>query len=352
MRLRWGGLEQQAIGVVGPPRRAGAPPPRHLDHQPRDPRDRLALAGRPRAGVARPRHAPDEPEIHVVLSVRDLTRQIPAEWQENVKHRRGFRYSRFLDLIQDPDRADAGSPRGSGASRRSPRSSTAGPTTCRPSASTSSPCRRRAARPRCCGSASRRPSASTASTSTSRPAAATPRSACPRSRCCAASTTRSTSGSRPSTTAPWSASCSPTRPSRSAAARRGSACRPTLQPVGRRPRALLGRRDRPQRGYDVIGDVAELVGSPPFDGTPAEEAAGPPGPTPTGPASGPSPAPASPRSPALLVDNARMREEEERLRDELARDPAGPRAGLPAPDLPRAREGRAPPGVARPAAGP
>ena len=29
----------------------------------------------------------DGTEVHLVLSVRDLVRQIPAEWQENVKHR-------------------------------------------------------------------------------------------------------------------------------------------------------------------------------------------------------------------------------------------------------------------------
>ena len=44
-------------------------------------------------------------EVHVVLSVRDLVRQIPAEWQENVKHRRTLRYGRFLELIRDPERA-------------------------------------------------------------------------------------------------------------------------------------------------------------------------------------------------------------------------------------------------------
>ncbi len=44
------------------------------------------------------------PEVHVVLSVRDLVRQIPAEWQENVKHRSPISYARFLDEIRDPAR--------------------------------------------------------------------------------------------------------------------------------------------------------------------------------------------------------------------------------------------------------
>jgi hypothetical protein len=36
--------------------------------------------------------------------VRDLVRQIPAEWQENVKHRAALSYGAFLDQIQDPRR--------------------------------------------------------------------------------------------------------------------------------------------------------------------------------------------------------------------------------------------------------
>jgi len=43
-------------------------------------------------------------EVHVVLSARDLARQIPAEWQENVKHRRLVTYGEFLDQIRDRDR--------------------------------------------------------------------------------------------------------------------------------------------------------------------------------------------------------------------------------------------------------
>ena len=39
-----------------------------------------------------------------MLSVRDLVRQIPAEWQENVKHRAALSYGAFLDQIQDPRR--------------------------------------------------------------------------------------------------------------------------------------------------------------------------------------------------------------------------------------------------------
>jgi hypothetical protein len=34
-------------------------------------------------------------EVHLVYSARDLARQIPAEWQEGVKHRRQLRYEKF-----------------------------------------------------------------------------------------------------------------------------------------------------------------------------------------------------------------------------------------------------------------
>ena len=43
--------------------------------------------------------------MHLVLSVRDLVRQIPAEWQENVKHRAVLGYEEFLEQIRDPERA-------------------------------------------------------------------------------------------------------------------------------------------------------------------------------------------------------------------------------------------------------
>ncbi len=43
--------------------------------------------------------------MHLVLSVRDLVRQIPAEWQENVKHRAQLSYAAFLEQITDPERA-------------------------------------------------------------------------------------------------------------------------------------------------------------------------------------------------------------------------------------------------------
>ena len=41
-----------------------------------------------------------EHEVHVVITARDLGRQIPAEWQERVKHRGGRDYAAFLKALQ------------------------------------------------------------------------------------------------------------------------------------------------------------------------------------------------------------------------------------------------------------
>ncbi|WP_435768972.1 hypothetical protein [Nocardioides sp. SYSU DS0651] len=109
MRLRWGGLEQEAVGAWD-----------RLAQQVRDhdgtsiiSHEILATASRSQVAraLASLGHRPGGDtsaggtEVHLVLSVRDLVRQIPAEWQENVKHRASFRYARFLRLIQDPERS-------------------------------------------------------------------------------------------------------------------------------------------------------------------------------------------------------------------------------------------------------
>lgn len=44
-------------------------------------------------------------DVHVVVTARDLARQLPAEWQEGVKHGRSLRYQRFLDRVCDPERS-------------------------------------------------------------------------------------------------------------------------------------------------------------------------------------------------------------------------------------------------------
>ncbi len=106
MRLPWGGLEAEAIGAWD-----------HLVRQVRGhdgttiiSHEILAAAsrsqvGRALASLGHGDSGPGAPEIHVVLSVRDLVRQIPAEWQENVKHRSAITYARFLAQIRDPERS-------------------------------------------------------------------------------------------------------------------------------------------------------------------------------------------------------------------------------------------------------
>jgi len=44
-------------------------------------------------------------EVHVVVTARDLARQLPAEWQEGIKHGRGLRFRPFLERMLDPERS-------------------------------------------------------------------------------------------------------------------------------------------------------------------------------------------------------------------------------------------------------
>jgi hypothetical protein len=111
MRLPWGGLETEAVGAWDAlaERVRGWNGTAIISHE------ILAAASRSQVGRAltslghdtshrEGRHGRGEVEVHLVLSVRDLVRQIPAEWQENVKHRSGMSYARFLDRITDPKR--------------------------------------------------------------------------------------------------------------------------------------------------------------------------------------------------------------------------------------------------------
>lgn len=41
-------------------------------------------------------------DVHIVFTARDLARQVPAEWQERLKHRRRMGYRKFVRRIQDP----------------------------------------------------------------------------------------------------------------------------------------------------------------------------------------------------------------------------------------------------------
>ncbi|HSP60537.1 MAG TPA: hypothetical protein VLO09_05705 [Ornithinimicrobium sp.] len=100
MQLPWGGLEAEAHGAWD-----------RLAEQVRDwdgtsviSHEILATASRTQVARALASLGHPDVEIHVVLSVRDLVRQIPAEWQENIKHRRELSYARFLEQLRDPAR--------------------------------------------------------------------------------------------------------------------------------------------------------------------------------------------------------------------------------------------------------
>jgi hypothetical protein len=100
MSLPWAGLEQEAVGAWD--RLAGSARDWHgtaiISHE------ILAIASRLQVRRALESLGHPGTEVHVVVSVRDLVRQIPAEWQENVKHRSELSYAAFLDQIQDPGR--------------------------------------------------------------------------------------------------------------------------------------------------------------------------------------------------------------------------------------------------------
>jgi hypothetical protein len=101
MELPWGGLEREATGRWD---RLAAearewPGTVIISHE------ILGRASRLQAARALDSLGADGREVHVVYSARDLVRQIPAEWQENVKHRRTKTYGEFLANLRDPARS-------------------------------------------------------------------------------------------------------------------------------------------------------------------------------------------------------------------------------------------------------
>jgi len=106
MQLRWGGIEEECVGAwdtlaTGVREFTGTSIVSH---------EILATASRAQAARALESLGHPDTEVHVVLSVRDLVRQIPAEWQENVKHRRQLSYGEFLRQLRDPSRSDGVAP--------------------------------------------------------------------------------------------------------------------------------------------------------------------------------------------------------------------------------------------------
>jgi hypothetical protein len=64
------------------------------------------LAGAKPHQIERAREDLQDSELHVVYSARDLGRQIPAEWQEGVKHRRRRSFAAFLKQVQNSPRTN------------------------------------------------------------------------------------------------------------------------------------------------------------------------------------------------------------------------------------------------------
>jgi hypothetical protein len=100
LKMPWGGLEEEAVGawdtLAGQVRRW--PGTAIISHE------IFAVASRTQTERAMQDLSANGAEVHLIISARDLVRQIPAEWQENIKHRRTFSYQRFLSMIADPRR--------------------------------------------------------------------------------------------------------------------------------------------------------------------------------------------------------------------------------------------------------
>lgn len=96
--VSWGGQREQARGewdaLVGRARRHSGTV--IISHE-------ILAAAKP-SQVRQAMAAFEDSEIHIVYSARDLARQIPAEWQEGIKHRRRRSFARFLTQVQEAPR--------------------------------------------------------------------------------------------------------------------------------------------------------------------------------------------------------------------------------------------------------
>lgn len=98
LRMPWGGLEREAVGAwdtVAAEAR-NWPGTTIISHE--------IFGAASDDQIARARESLGDLELHILVSARDLVRQIPAEWQENIKHRHVLKYGEFLRRIQSPDR--------------------------------------------------------------------------------------------------------------------------------------------------------------------------------------------------------------------------------------------------------
>ncbi|MGA8210198.1 MAG: hypothetical protein WB441_10830 [Nocardioidaceae bacterium] len=94
LQMPWGGLQEDVEGewdaLAARVRRLSGTV--LLSHE-------ILAAARP-AQVRRAMAGLDGAEVHLVYSARDLARQIPAEWQEGVKHQRKIGFGGFLKQVQ------------------------------------------------------------------------------------------------------------------------------------------------------------------------------------------------------------------------------------------------------------
>ena len=70
-------------------------------------------------------------DVHIVYTARELSRQIPAAWQEDLKNRFTPTFDEFVSAIRNPSSRAMRWARCSGGCRTRPRCSRAGPGTCR-----------------------------------------------------------------------------------------------------------------------------------------------------------------------------------------------------------------------------
>jgi hypothetical protein len=98
---RWGGQREDFRGqwgsLVG--RVARTPGKVIISHE--------VLAGATTDQAARARNDLGSAELHIVYSARDIARQVPAEWQETVKHRNSRRFRSFVRTLQAAERRDS-----------------------------------------------------------------------------------------------------------------------------------------------------------------------------------------------------------------------------------------------------
>jgi hypothetical protein len=98
--LSWGGQREQVRGewdaLVGRVRRVSGTAV--VSHE--------ILAGATRPQVARAMRDLAGADVHVVYSARDLGRQIPAEWQESIKHRKQKSFQHYVRDVRRAERRD------------------------------------------------------------------------------------------------------------------------------------------------------------------------------------------------------------------------------------------------------